>query len=124
MRIKNSVTAHGNVPQSVIGFHLGKCERLGKNTILHILTYARSVGDGKVVQGRPNKLPPTEPLREFVVYCRRKTRVRYETNSWKYPRTSFSREVLFIGSVVNKALEDDVMWLGAKRLAVLWHNFP
>jgi hypothetical protein len=65
--------------------------------------------------GRPNKLNASEGILSFVLYCKHNTGVRYESSSWNYSRTSIPDDAVFVASVLNVALEDEIRWPSAQQ---------
>jgi DDE superfamily endonuclease len=109
-RLQSLISAHGSIFKSTTGFFLSEWERLCQRVVPVLEISARSTGDLKQKPGRPTKLNAPERLLSFVLYCKHNTGVRYESSSWNYSRTSLSDDAVYIASVLNVALGDEIRW--------------
>jgi DDE superfamily endonuclease len=114
-RLQSLISAHGSIFKSTTGFFLSEWESLCQLVVPVLDISARSTGDLKQKPGRPTKLNAPERLLSFVLFCKHNTGVRYESSSWNYSRTSLPDDAVFIASVLNVALGDEIRWPSEER---------
>jgi DDE superfamily endonuclease len=85
---------------------------------------ARSTGKFRVCSGRPSKMSTQQRVLNALMYLKHGNTVHYEAFQWNWANSSVSDDALFVCSVINVVLSNEITWPDANTRAVLANRIP
>jgi hypothetical protein len=85
---------------------------------------ARSTGNSRVFSGRPSKMSSQRRILNALMYLKHDSTVHHEAFQWNWAKSSISDNALFICSVINFVLANEITWPNADTRAVLANRVP
>jgi hypothetical protein len=106
------------------GFRSMSWNRFASGVCLSSLLMLAIPASTELGGGRPSKLDSAECMLSFVLFVKHNTSIRYESSSLNWSRSSACEDVLFIASVINCALSDEISLTSPARRAHLGQVLP
>jgi hypothetical protein len=85
---------------------------------------ARSTGSFRVCNGRPSKMSTQQRVLIALMYLKHDNTVHYEAFQWNWAKRSVSDEALFVCSVINVVLANEITCPDENTRAVLGNRIP
>lgn len=119
------LASHASIFRHQTNFTPAEWEKLCNRVVPLIRMRARSTGEIRGVGGRPPKLTDAQRLLSCILFLKKaKPRARDEAVRWNWSRSSACDDCIFVCTLINEALADELQWPDAARRAELAEREP